>query len=162
MDNITEHVLKYYILSKLARSPSLMTFKQLLRGDAEEAKKIFKRMMSWKRSGPLMVKEVNGKTRFPKLINLQAHVTKKQAVLDTGAIPNLISDALAKKLSITPEDTTRRITMADVKTAVVLLITSKFPDVFEYQNTNLYFLVVEGVPVYLIILYPTVKRLNSR
>lgn len=161
-DNIIDHVGKYDMLSELARAPSRMTFRQLLSRDAEEDKKVFKRMITGKRYGPLMVTEVKGQPRRLKLFSVRAYGTESQDLLDTGDIPNLMSDGLERRLSITPDETTRKITMEDGKSAVVLGITSVVPIVFEDQAIKLDFLVFEGVRVDLIIGYSTLERLKER
>lgn len=78
-------------------------------------------------SGSLMVTEVNGEPRRLEVVPAKVYGTVVKALLDTGAVPNLIEAPLAKILSNEPQETTRIINMEDGNKAIVLRTVSNIP-----------------------------------
>lgn len=55
-----------------------------------------------------------------KMVEMEVYGTRTRALLDTGALRNIISGDLCRRLHLVPQQTTLRITVADGKAARVL------------------------------------------
>ena len=112
--SLQEHVGKYNVISELANAPSGLTFGQLIRGDADVAKKEIGRLFT-KQGGRRRVfaGHADMKPRRLRLVTLKVYGTEGEALLDSGAVPNIISPKLVVKLCLSPQPTGKRITVAD-------------------------------------------------
>ena len=100
--------------SELAYVPSSLTFGQLLRGDANEAKKEIRRLLTkGGRRGSALVVHIDTRPQGLRLVPVRKYGTKAKALLDSGATQNLISPELVSELSISPEPTVNRYTVDD-------------------------------------------------
>ena len=131
------------MLPELARAPFTPKFGQLIRGDADEAKSEIRRLFSSK-IGRSVYAQVGSLPRRLKVVSVLVYGTETQALLDSGAIPNLMSDRLAVLLFLSPEATTKKITVADETAAKVHGTVGKVPVSFAGLKNQLDFLVVEG------------------
>lgn len=92
---LKEHVKRYDIIAKLAYDPSGLTFGQLLRGDAELPKKEINRLFSRQTGGrQSFAGHAEIRQRRLRLVNIQVYGTKAQGLLDTGAVPNIMSSPI--------------------------------------------------------------------
>ena len=95
---LQEHV---NVVSELANAPSGLTCGQRVRGDAEGARREIKRLLSRKLGRS---RRFAGHTDvFPRrlrVITVQVYGTDAQALLDSGAVPNIMSPYLMKRLSM--------------------------------------------------------------
>lgn len=89
-------------------------------GDAEYAKRILKRILCVKNPVTLMVEEERNRPLRLKMIDIRVYGTCNQELLDKGEMPNLTSDNLEDEMSITPEDTNRKITLEYGNNATIL------------------------------------------
>ena len=151
---------KYHMLAELARAPCGLTFGQLMRRDADDAKREIRRLFSSRVSRSVLA-QVSGPPRRLKVVTIRVYGTVTQALLDSGAVPNLMSSRLAESLSLRPEATTRSITVADGTKAVVCGIVHGAPVSFGGLTEPLDFLVVEGTPFDVIIGCPALEKLQA-
>lgn len=97
--DILDQVWKYNLLEELARAASGMNFGQLARGDADEAKKKLRRLFRMSRIHTLGAQENPnsdiGDLRRLKVIPVRVYGTFSQVLLDTGAVPSILSSRLA-------------------------------------------------------------------
>ena len=165
---IPDHVGKYDVLTELSRAPSGLTFGQLIRGDAEEAKVEIRKVLSktaraGKSAGNSVIAQVGSvHHRRLKVVPVKVYSSITQALLDSGAVPNLMSASLAGVLSLAPEATTKKITVADGTNAVVRGFLTEISVSFSNFTVRLDFLVVEGTPVDIIIGCPALEMLQAR
>lgn len=108
---------KYDVISELANAHLGITFGQLIRGDVFDAQKEMKCLLS-ARSG-LKVNALNAGnkredqgTRRLKVAELKFYGLTVLALPDSGAIPNVFSAVLVRKLSVIPKETTMSIKVA--------------------------------------------------
>lgn len=91
-----------------------MNFFQLLRGDADEARKQLKSLVS--KTVPVtqvsMESQPGGPLRL-KFVAGNAYGTETYALLDTVAVPNLMSWEFWRMLALAPISTGRQVTVAD-------------------------------------------------
>lgn len=114
MTGIQEHVVKYSLLSALANAPSGLIFGRLVRGDADEAKKGIRRLLTkGSRSALTLAAHVDTHPQRLRIVPVRIYSTEAKALLDLGAPPNLISPVLVSEFSPSPKPTVRRITVAD-------------------------------------------------
>ena len=94
--------------------------------------------------------------------SLTVHSEPVYALLDSGAIPNVMSTGLAKKLKLDLEPTNRRIIVADGSSGSCQGVVSAIPVGFGDIVKRLDFMVVDSVPYDLIIGAPTLVKLCTR
>ena len=160
---LSSHVGRYSLLTELARAPSGITFGQLVRGDADDAKREMQKLF---RSGTRKTKIATvGDTSFPrrlKLVPVKIYSKEAQALLDSGAIPNLMSSRLSDELSLIPSPTSRQITVANGDTSQCIGTVSGVPVSFTDLVVPIDFLVVLNTPFDLIIGCPTLETMAAR
>ena len=144
---LQEHVGKYNVVSELANAPSGLTFGELVRGDAEGARREMKRLLSRKLGRS---RGFAGHTdlflRRLRVIIVQVYGTDAQALLDSGAVPNIMSLYLMKRLSLTPESPKKHITVADGKISPCVGSLRQVPVSFGGLVSKMDFLVATGTP----------------
>ena len=136
-----ELVGKYHMLSDLARAPCNLTFGQLIRSDADEAQREIRRLFSSKIGRSILAQVVSLPRRL-NVVSVRVYGIETQALLDSEAIPNLMSDRLADLLSLSPEATTKTITVAGGTAAKVHGTVGKVPVSFAGLKDQLGFLAV--------------------
>ena len=157
---IAEFVQRYHMLAELARALCGLTFGQLMRGDADDAKREIRRLFSSRVSRSVLA-QVSRLPRRLKVVTIRVCGTVTQALLDSGVVPNLMSSRLAESISLRPEDTTRSITVADGTWAVLCGIVHGAPVSFGGLTGPLDFLVVEGTPFDVIVGCPALEKLQA-
>lgn len=160
--SLEEHVRKYNVVSELANAPSGLTFGQLVRGDAESARKEINRLLTKKvRRGRGFAGHAETRPRRLRLVTVQVYGSDAQALLDSGAVPNIVSPQLVKRLSLTPEATTKHITVANGKNASCIGALHQIPVSFGGLVSKMDFLVVSGAPYDVIIGLPSLEELQT-
>lgn len=105
-----------------------MNFGQLLCGNAYEAGNKLKRMVSKTVTVTQASMESHaGDFRRLKFLAVKAYGTETQAILDTDAVPNLMSWEFCETLSLAPMDTDRQVTVADRTITEVIGCVRKIP-----------------------------------
>ena len=84
-------------------------------------------------------------------VPMKIYGTEWFALINTGSVPNIISRRMVEHLSLSPESTQRRITVADVSVSEYSGILSDLPITFDECVVKLTFLVVEEPPSDVII-----------
>lgn len=79
------------MVTELGSAASGITFGQLLRGEAEEARKLLKRLLSGSVSKAHAVMSASGLPRHLNVVLLRLYGTETYGHFDTGAVPNLLS-----------------------------------------------------------------------
>ena len=159
---LSEHVGKYDVTSELANAPTGMTFGQLIRGDGDDAKKEIRRMFSKNvKTRRVVAAPVSKQPRSLKIIAVQVYGTLVEALLDSGAVPNLISARLCEEIVISYEYNPKKITVADGVRTLCEASISSVPASFSGSVVSLDFLVLKNPPLDLIISLPVLEALNS-
>ena len=161
--SIEHHVGIYDVISELAKASCGLTFGQLARGDAEEAKKRLRRMLSpsakKKRTVAAPVGEI---PRRLKIIRIAVSGTDAESLFDSGAIPNLLSSSLCQRLSLEVIKTDRRITVANGnKTGVTGIVTDVPISLGDNLIVSMDFLVIDNPPFDVIIGQPALEALQA-
>lgn len=163
--SLTDHVQKYDLLCELANASSGLSIGQLLRGDKIQARKDPSRLFARKTPSKVAVlstgRETNQGRRVLKTTLAKRYGTEAHALLDSDAIPNVISNKFVTKLELDVEKTTRRITVATGVKLQVVAILQDVPAWFDTMKVKLNFLVVEGLPYDVIIGDPTMEELKA-
>ena len=134
-------------MSELANAPSGLTFGQLVREDAEGARKEMKRLLS-RRLGRSrgFAGHMDVVQRRLHVVTVQCYGTDAQALLDSGAVPNIMSPHRMKRLSLTPDITKKHINVADGKSSPCVGLLGQVPFSFGGLVNKMDFLVVTGTP----------------
>lgn len=162
---IPEHVGKYKVLEEPARAPSGLTFGQLIRGDADDAKvEIRKALAKGARAGRSVIAQAEdgAQHRQLKVVTVRMYGTPTQALLDSGAVPNLMSACLADTLYLSPLPTRKSITVADGHSTVSRGFLTGVHVSFGNVPVSFNFLVVDGTPFDIIIGCPALEMLQAR
>lgn len=130
-----------------------LTFGRTLRGDAEEARKVLKWLLSI--NSPKVRSSV---LRAPVYLSrrlkvglLRINVRKTHGILDTAAVSNLISDYFCGHLSLMPTKTALKGTVAIGTVTDVLGCVNGVPVSFRISRAPLSFLVVRNTLVHVIV-----------
>ena len=160
--SLQEYVRKYNVISELANASSGLTFRQLVRGDADVAKREIVRLFAKQRvRGRTFAGHADTRSRRLRLVTVKVYGTEAQALLDSGAVPNIILPKLASKLCLSPQPTEKHITVADGANAPCLGSLHQIPTSFGEVIVKLDFLVVKGRPFDVIIGLLTLEGLQA-
>ena len=96
-----------------------------------------------------------------RVVNACDYGTDCSALLDSGVVPNIISHALAEKLSLAPTETNRRIRVADVSITPCLGFLSDVARTFDDLTVYADFLVIRGPPFDVIVGIDLLKAVNA-
>lgn len=129
--SLKEHVKIYDVISELANAPSGLKFAQLVRGDADLAKKTINRLFP-KRATRKQALAGNAEIRARRLclINISVYGPERQNALGTGAVPNIIYPQLMQRLSLTSKGTYKHITVSNGKNYRVFGSTASSSSIF--------------------------------
>ena len=131
---ILERTSQYDVAQELTDANSGLTVGQLLRGDAidaqKEMKKLFKNSTSSRAVGTIRPSP-SGIPRVLLVVPVKIFGTEWWALLDTGAVPNIISKRMIEHLSLSPEETQRRITVADGSSSKCDGVVAEVPIAFD-------------------------------
>lgn len=165
---IQQHVGAYDVISQLANAPSGLTFGQLMRGDSKEAEKELRRLFTplKARAAPRKASKANPAVnpkgdRVLKVVPVQIYGTSTSALLDTGAVPNLISEELAKHLKLNPKPTLKTITVADGSNSSCIGRLRQIPVTFGRLTVHMDFLTVKDAPLGVIIGAPALEHMSA-
>ena len=161
--SVQHHVGVYDVISELAKASSGLTFGQLARGDAEDAKNKLRRILSPGAKGKRSVAApVNEVSRRLKIIRIAVGGAEADSLFDSGAIPKLVSSRLCRKLSLNVIETDRRITVASGQKSGVTGIVTDVP--FDMGNdivVSMDCLVIDNPPFDVIIGQPALEALQA-
>ena len=90
-------------------------------------------------------------TRVLRKVNVRVYGTTCSALLDSGAVPNIMSLPLAELLSLSPRDTGKRIRVADGSVSRCVGVLTEIPVVFDNIVVPTNFLVVSSPPCDLLL-----------
>lgn len=86
---------------------------------------------------------------------------RAESLMDYGAIPNVMSLALAERLSIKAEYTTRSITVVTGERSNVVVILRDVPARLDTFEQKMYFLVVNGALFDIMVGYPSMESMEG-
>lgn len=161
--NIKEYALKYDFMTVLSNSLSRNTFGNLLRGDAMEAKKEL-RSLSTASSGNKvndLAAESSSGRRVLKIVDGKVYGSEENALLDSVAVPNIISKSFEDRLSAIAEDTKKHITVSNVVKSAVLGLQKDVPVALDDLEVPLKLLIVEGYQFEAMIGEPDLEYLSE-
>ena len=167
LEALGKRVEQYDLLNNLAQAESGITFGQIARGDVDNIRKDLQKVLSGRvKKTPLNVAGEEEEGHVPpnrhQLVLLTVHSEPVYALLDSGAIPDIMSARLAEKLKLEVEPTNRRIIVANGASEGVKGTVTNIPVGFGSVVTRLNFLVMESVPFDLIISDPTQIKLRMK
>jgi hypothetical protein len=158
---LSNRVEKYDVLNELAQAPAGLTFGQLVRGDAEHAQKTLKKLLAARSSSKVSTIDTDSVPRKLRLVAAEVESKEVLALLDSGAVPDIMSSRLARLLQLQPKSTSRNITVANGATTagagVLQGVNVKFGDI----QVHLDFLVIENPPFDIIVGMPTMEALRT-
>ena len=152
-ESIQEHVGKYNVITEFANAPSGLTFGQLIRGDAIEAVKMIRKLLGRGITTTATADVSSGQlpTRVLRKVNVRVYGTTCSALLDSGAVPNIVSHPLAELLSLSPKDTGKKIRVADGSVSRCVGVLTDIPVAFDNIVVPTNFLVVSSPPCDLLL-----------
>ena len=172
---IAERVPVYDVMQELAAAPCNMSLGQLVRGDAKDAEKILRRFFAplRRRNPPVKKKDSAAnavmignnpkisRARCLKVVGVQVFATDVTALLDTGAVPNLISAELVDHLNLVSKETRKTITTADGSSSNCIGRLRNVPITFGHITVPLDFYVVRRTPLGLIVGIPSLEDMRA-
>ena len=163
---IQESVSPYDLLQELANASIGLKVGHLLRGDAKEAEKQLRRLFNPLRprtKGPATNAVVTDESlpRVLKLVEVQIYATDVPALLDTGAVPNLISAELVEHLNLLPKATRKTITTADGSNSSCIGRLRNVPITFGHITVHIDFYTIQNAPLGLIIGIPSLEEMRA-
>ena len=164
---LAEQVGPYDLFHELANASTGLKFGHVLRGDAREAEKHLRRLFRTlrrqaKKVGAVLPNQAKRHTsKTLKLTQVQIYATEVAALLDTGAVPNLISAELVDHLNLAPKATNRTITVADGSNSMCIGRLRNVPITFGHLTIHLDFLTVKNAPVSLLIGVPSMEEMRA-
>lgn len=119
---LQEHVDSYKLITELAGAPTGLRCGNLLRGDANEARKVLKPSLSRNSTKvrSLVLSAAFGLPLRTTVVFMSIYRTETHGILDTGAVPDRITETLYRQLTFMPTETSRKGTAADGNVADVL------------------------------------------
>ena len=159
---LQEHVGKYKVVSELANPPSGLTFGHLVHGDAEGERKDMKRLPSRRLGRSRRFAWTYGCLPVTSSCDYcSSYGPDGQALLDSGAVPNIMSPYLKKRLCLTPDSMKKHITVADGKSSPFVGSLVQVPVSFGEPVSKMDFLVVTGTPHDVIVGMPSFEELQT-
>ena len=160
VQEMTKRVEQYDLVTSLAQASAGITFGQIARGDVDDVRKELQEVFSAKgkkKSVNAVGEHGNGfvPPNRHQVVRLTVHSEHVYALLDSGAIPNVMSLELARKLKLELRPSSRRIIVADGSTNACEGIVDSVPVGFGNIVKKLRFMVIKSVPFHLIIGAPT-------
>ena len=157
---------RYGFLESLACAPAGIIFGQIANGDVDNVKKGLQNIMEKrvKRTSLNIAVEGDHGPSTPnshQVVELVVYSEAVYGLLDSGAIPNVMSDKLANKLRLYLSRTERRIIVADGTSGSCAGSISGIPVSFGSIVMHLDFLVVSSVPYDLIIGAPMLVEMRA-
>ena len=153
---------KYNVVAELSNAPVGLTFGHLMRGDAEEAKEEILRLLADSNTRKSVAASASATPRHLKVVAVRVFRTNVQALLDTGAVPNLLSTSLAYELGLTVKPTTKNITVINGKRSICRGLVENVPVSFAGIRVSMDFLVVDGMLFDVIIRSPALESLHAQ
>ena len=161
-----ERVERYNFLKSLACAPAGITFGQIANEGVDNVKKELQRIFAKKvkRTSVNATGEGNrhpSKPNHHQVVKLAVFSEAVYGLLDSGAIPNVMSDKLTKKLRLEISPTERSIIVADGNSGSCSGSISGIPVSFGSIVMRLDFSVIASVPYDLIICAPTLVEMHA-
>ena len=159
-EGISDYAGKYDVISELANASTGLTFGQLIRGDGEKAKSEIRRLLTRgtrvRRNVAAAVpgSSLTVRPRRLKVVQIKTFGTDAEALLDSGAVPNLISEKLCKKLSVDFNKKHIGLTVADGQRAHSIGTITDVPISFDDLHISMDFYVMKNPPFEVIIGVP--------
>ncbi len=142
---------RYDFLNSLARAPAGITFGEITYGDVDKLRKELQKIVAKKvtRSAVNVTSEDRQRKVPPnrhQVVWITVYSEPVYGILDTSAIPNVISDTLVEKLRLNLTPTKRRIVVADGTTGACTGILEAIPVSFGSIVVRLNFMVIKSLP----------------
>lgn len=154
---------EYDLMVELSNASIGLTFGQLLLGAALEVKKQMERLLSPKFERVSVLSSA-GNTPDAKCLELaKVNIYGRGAygLMDSDGIPNVMSKTLYDRLSLTPDESNRRITTATCVKSHVHGILKDLTISFDHVVEPIDFLVIEGSPYEMRTGRSTIPKLNG-
>lgn len=95
------------------------------------------------------------------MIFVSVHGTNLIALMNFGAIPNVLSSTVAKRLALNLEQSIKMVTVADGSKSLVKGKLARVPVLLESLEAEIYFVVIHNIPFDLVIGRPRLKRIGG-
>ena len=152
----------YEVLEELSSAPTGLTFGQLIRGDAEIARKTMKKVLNLGRSSISFTGATKTIPSRLKLVTVSLYNNEFQALIDSGAVPDLISKTVVDKIGLDLKPTEESIIVADGTSSKCIGQTAVVPLMFDKAKVKFKPLVMEVLPYDIIIGGPTLEKYSSK
>ena len=146
LEALEKRVERFDLLTSPSQASVGLTFEQLARGDTHGLREDLRRKMTGRvRNGALSMK-VDSISHRHQVVYVQAYSKPACALLDSGALPNVMFSAMANALNITLKPTNRSIRVASGAAEPCSGIAENVPIRFGGITVHLDFLVIDGAP----------------
>ena len=135
----------FNVIQAFAHAPTNLTFGQLLRGDAVHPRNQLRRVLAKPRRQKMAM--AAAPTKIPRkhqLLPVTIYGHRARALLDTGAVPNLMSAQFAERLGVHVERSRQSIRVANGDVVDRVGVVKKVPVIFDDLVVPLNFLVLEN------------------
>eukprot|EP00172_Hildenbrandia_rubra_P002482 Plantae.Rhodophyta-Hildenbrandia_rubra.ctg3341.p1 GENE.Plantae.Rhodophyta-Hildenbrandia_rubra.ctg3341~~Plantae.Rhodophyta-Hildenbrandia_rubra.ctg3341.p1 ORF type:complete len:780 (+),score=121.43 Plantae.Rhodophyta-Hildenbrandia_rubra.ctg3341:795-3134(+) len=164
----------YDVIQELSSMNINLTVGQLLRGDALRARSQLRSLFRGRRAqgarravNTLQVNALQetldaGAPRKHQTAQAEIFGLKIHVLLDSGAIPNIMSKTLADRLNVEVVESSRKLTVANGEGARSVGIVENLPVTFDSAPVAISFLALEATPFDLLLGMPTLVALQAR
>lgn len=157
---------RYDVVSAFMNGKFGLKFGQLLQGDANSARKELQRILGKAKLKLVVLEEYidrnsDNEESCLAVPAVRTYGVELYALLDTGAILNVMSPQVVRKLSLKPEKISKVVTVAPGDKSSAIGKLSNVPLLFGNLQDEVDFIVLENIPFDIIIGRPTIKRLGG-
>ena len=139
---LSKRIERFDIMKSIAQAPVGLTIGQIVRGDAEGLRSEVRKILSGKvRDTALAIHSENVPQR-PQAVRVQAYSEDTLALLDSGAISNVMSISMVEILNLKLKPTQRSIKVANETTGVCSGVSEQVPSysaISSYISTFSYY-----------------------
>lgn len=170
------------VVSCLAQAHSVVSFGQLLRADAKDDEKSLRKPLEKTACQVTTVQDNQDTTDAPereqkydnrddtlppflnsylKVVDMEVFGMQIRVLFYTGALLNITSKGIFRRLNLVQKEATRRITVADENTTCVIREVRGVATTFNQLTFLLSYLVLSGAPFAFIVSVPTMEAVGA-
>ena len=159
---LAKRVEQFDLLSSIAQAPVGLTLGQLIRGDADGLKADLRKILAGKVRSPALSLQATTAPHRHQVLRVKVYSEETFALLDSGAIPNVMSLPMVERLNLELRPTERSVKVANGSTEACTGVAERVPIRFGEITVYLDFLVLPGAPYDVIIGAPALTNLRAR
>ena len=150
-EEFRKRVEQFDLLTSIAQTPTELTQEQLIRGDADRLKAGLRKVLSGKVLSSALAINPSTAPQRHQVVRIQVYSEDTHALLDSGAIPNIISAQMVEKINLELKPTQRSIKVSNGSTerwsGIAKIVPVRFGEITVYLD----FFVLPEVPYKVII-----------